>query len=168
MNAIFNFHNWMPVFVQVIQLLIFISVAVFLLRKTGIIRYPLNGLEYSQVVFAGVIVFSVLLISTSGTSAMFQMFKTYQAEQPIPRQLYFEKCGQYFLVTLLFELFLGLPLLLFASKALFSGNLIKEILAGSIPSALLAGSIILGLAIGLRVMSAEVMEFITPHYLNFR
>lgn len=168
MEAILNLKIWLPVFVQIIQLLVFIPITIFTLKKSGVIRYPLAGLEYSQAIFAGVTIFSVLLISTSGAPAMFQFFKTYQQIGQVAWQSYLVKCGQFFFVTFFFELILGIIVLSFARRILFLENLLKEICTGSIPSALLAGSILLGFAAGLRIMSSEIMEYITPQYLNFR
>lgn len=168
MKAILNFEFLLPITVLLLQVFIVLYICILILRKIGILKQPLGGLEYSHAFFATATIFSVLLISTAGASAMFQTFKTYQNQSGSIWQLYLAKSGQFFLVVLFFELLLGMVILLLTKTSLFVGNGLKEILDGNIPAALVTSCIVLGFAIVLRVMASEIMEYITPQYLNFR
>lgn len=168
MKAILNFEFLMPIGILLLQVFMILYLCILVLRKIGIVKQPLGGLEYSHAIFAGVIIFSTLLISTASAPAMFQTFKTYQNQSGSIWQPYLSKSGQFFLVVSFFELLLGLVILLFSKTFLSFGNGVKEILEGSIPSALIASCIVLGFAIALRFMASEAMEYITPQYVNFR
>lgn len=168
MKVILNFQSLFPVVVLLLHAFIILFLCIYLLRKVGILKNPLSGLEYSHAIFGAITIFSVLLISTAGATALFQTFKTFQNQGNPPWQLYLSKSGEYFLVILFFEVLLALIILLFTRTFLLKGNGIKDMLEGSIPSALVFSAIVLGFAIVLRVMAIEVLQYITPQYLNFR
>ena len=168
MKSILNFQFLLPIGVLLLQMFISLFICIAILRKMCIVKKPLGGLEYSHAIFASITIFSVFLISTASAPAMFQTFKAYQNQRNPEWQLYFSKSGEFFLVILFFEVLLGLMILLFTKTVLSIGNGIKEIQEGSIPSALVTSGIVLGFAIVLRVMAAEVLEYITPQYINFR
>jgi hypothetical protein len=168
MKPLLNLEMLLPVGILLLQIIVILFVCLTILKKVKIIKSPLAGLEYSQAIFACCILFAVFIIDTASVSATFQSFKTYQNQQISILQPLFSKSGQYFLVVLFFEALLGV-LIYLVSKILFGlGKGIKEIESGNIPFSLLISAIIIGFSIVLNVMAKEVIEYIVPHYLNFR
>lgn len=168
MKAILNLEFLLPIGILLLQVFIILSICILILRKLKVLKQPLDGLEYSQAIFASITILSVLLVATASAPAMFQTFKAYQNLNENIWNLFVFKSGEFFLVILFFELLLGLAILLFTRTFFSMGNGFKEIGEGKIPSALITSCIVIGLAIVFRIMAAEAMDYITPQYLNFR
>lgn len=168
MKEVLNFGSLLPIAIVLIQLFIFLFICLYLFRKFKVIKLPYAGMEYSQAIFAGAILFAVFFVSTALIPAIFQSFKTYQ-NQPInllPPM--FGKSGQLLLIILFFEILLGV-LIYLVSKVLFGIDKgLKEIEEGNIPFSIFISVIIIGCSIVLHLMAKEMMEYITPRYLDFR
>ena len=168
MKTISDFSFLLPSSILFLQAFMFLYISLLILKRIGMLKQPYNGLEYSQAIFASVVIFSVLLINTACLSASFQTFKIYQNHSVGLVQSYLSKSAQFFFIVLLFELILGLITLLFIKRSFLIGNGINEIREGSINCALLTSCIILGFAIVLRAMASEIIDYVTPKYFNFR
>ncbi|MEI9910466.1 MAG: hypothetical protein WDO71_12845 [Bacteroidota bacterium] len=148
--------------------MIILFLSVLMLRRLKMIKLPFGGVEYSQVIFVCSTLFGVLFIATAEVPAIFQTFKTLQNQSTGITQPLAAKSAQFFVVILFFEMLLvGL---VFLCSKVFSWleKGVKEIENGNLPFSLFTSTIIIGFSIVLKIMAAEIIEYITPHYLNFR
>jgi hypothetical protein len=167
MKAILNFQIMWPIFIWLLQTMLFLFIGATILWKLGMIKRPLAGMEYSQAIMAAVTIFSVLLISTASAGPLFQTFKTMQNQGSPDWRVYGAKAGELLLVSLFFEVLLGLIMGSMTKAFMFLRKSSQQINEGSMPTAIIASALVLGMAIGLRVMTAEVLEYVTPQYINF-
>lgn len=168
MKELLSFDILLPVVITLIQVFLLLFICLSVLRKIKIIKMPYAGMEYSQAIFAGTILFAVLFLSTAGIPSIFQSFKTYQNQEIQLLRPIFSKSGQVLLVILFFQILLG-ALIYLASKVLFGmGKGLQEIEEGNIPFSIFISVMVLGFSIVLQFMAKEMMEYITPHFLDFR
>jgi hypothetical protein len=167
MNTLFRTDLLLPVALLLVQAVVLLFIFIWVLRKLKILRTPFAGMEYSQVMVAAAFLFGAFFIATADSSSLFQTFKTLQnAGQKTSSGL--TKFNQFFLVIVFFEALLTL-ISFFASKLLLGlKNTAKEIEEGNIPVSILLSVIIVGFAIILQVCAKEIIEYITPHYINIR
>lgn len=168
MKSILNPATLYPMVLLLIQLITFLFLTIWVLQRLKIIKLPFGGLEYSQVIFTCSSIFAVLLIASSGTSAVFQTYKTLQNQSTEIFKPLLSKSAQFFLVIVIFELLLAGLVFLCSRIVVWLTKGVKEIESGNIPISLLMSTIIIGLAIVLKVMAQEIIQYIIPLYLNFR
>lgn len=168
MHPLLNPQQLFPVTILLLQTLIFLFMTMVLLKKAKLAVIPFAGAEYSQVVIVSSVVFSVLFISSSSVTGVFTAFKTFQGQQlPIIKPLLLQ-ASQYFVVLCFFELLLwGLALVYFK---LFSwmGPVLTSIQQGNLAVSLVIAALLIGSSILLQAMSKELIDSITPQYLNYR
>jgi sterol desaturase/sphingolipid hydroxylase (fatty acid hydroxylase superfamily) len=168
MKSILNFDVLIPIGLEVIQALLLLFSCITLLRKFRLLKLPYAGMEYSEIAFACFLLFSVFFISTANIEGLFQAYKTFENQQEQVFSNTFYKFSQFFLVILLFE-FLFVFIAFAVTKVLLGfKNTYKEIQEGNLPSAIIIGVIFLGFAIILQYSAKQIIEYITPQYLNFR
>ncbi len=168
MKTILNPAILLPVLFLLLQFLIVMILAINALRRLNIIKLPFGGVEYSQVIFACSILFSVLFIATAEVPAIFQTFKALQNQSTSIMQPLAAKSAQFFMVIIFFELLLA-GLIFICSKAFtWLNKEIKEIESGNIPISIIISTIVMALSIVFKIMAEEIIQYIVPHYLNFR
>lgn len=168
MKQLFDINFLLPIGILLIQASILLAICIYVLRKMGVISFPVGGIEYSQSIFAAACLISLFFIFTSVISATFQASGTYNAQNfPILKSLV-GKSGQFFLVLLLFEALLGAMVFLATRLLLGIGNFMEELNNGNIPFSIFVAAISIGFSIVLQHMSKEAIELITPRYFNFR
>jgi hypothetical protein len=168
MKPILNPAIFLPILFILLQLLIVLFLAIIALRRLNIIKLPLGGAEYSQVIFACCVLFSVLFIATAGVPAIFQTFKTFQNQSISIMQPLAAKSAQFFVVIIFFEL-LQVGLVFLCTKVFAWLNKgVKEIESGNLPISLIMSTITIGFSIVLNIMAEEIIQYIVPHYLSFR
>ena len=168
MKQMFDFNILLPIGILLVQAFILLAVCLYVLRKTNLIALPFGGMEYSQAIFAAACLISLFIISTAAVGATFQTYKTYNAQDiPIIKGL-LGKSGQFLLVILIFETLLGALIYLVSKLLLGTRNFMEELNSGNIPLSIFIAVISICFSIVLQQMSKEVIEYITPHYLNFR
>lgn len=158
----------LPVVFLLLQSFLVLFICVTVLRRFKIIKLPFGGVEYSEAIFACSIVVAAFLVSTASVPALFQAFKVFQNQDAAIFPALSAKAGQFFLVVLFFELLLLLVSFLLSSVFSWMGSGTTEIAAGNIPVSLVTSAMVIGFAIVLKKMAAEMIEYIVPHYLNFR
>jgi hypothetical protein len=168
MNTILRFEMLIPILLLVMQSFVLLFIGLFILRRLKLLKLPYAGMEYSQLIVTASILFGVFFISTADTGGLFQTFKTFQNANSKVFSNTFYKFSQFFLVVFFFEILFGL-ISFFIIKLLlgFKGTL-KEIEEGNIPASVLMGVIIICFAIILQHSGREVIDYITPKYLNFK
>lgn len=168
MKPILNPAILLPVLFLLLQLLILLLLAITVLRRLNVVKLPLGGVEYSQVIFACSILFAVLFIATAEVPAIFQTFKTLQNQSTGVMQPLAAKSAQFFLVIIFFELLLAGLVFLCSKVFVWLNKGVKEIESGNVPISLIMSTIVIGLSAVLKIMAGEIIEYIVPHYLNFR
>ncbi len=168
MKQFFDISILLPIGILLVQSFILLAICMYVLRKMKLISLPLGGMEYSQAIFAAACLISLFIISTSTIGATFQSFKTYNAQgMPIFKNL-LGKSGQFLLVILVFQTLLGGLIFLAAKLFLGIGKFMEELNIGNIPFSIFVAVMTIGFSILLQHVCKEVIELITPHYLNFR
>jgi len=168
MKPILNPAILLPVLFLLLQLFIVLYLAIIVLRRLNVIKLPFGGAEYSQVIFACTILFSVLFIATAEVPAIFQTFKTLQNQSTGIMQPLAAKSVQFFVVIIFFELLLAGLVFLCSKVFVWLNKGVKEIESGNLPISLIMSTIIIGLSIVLKIMAEEIIQYTVPHYLNFR
>lgn len=166
--SILSLELLLPIGLLVIQALIVLFICVGVLKRMRILRTPYAGMEYSQLIIATVFLFSVFLIAIADTTALFQAFKTFQNNKQDVLSNTISKFSQFFLVVLFFELLFGLISFLVIKLLLGFKNSFQEINEGNVPAAVIMSIVLLGFSITLNTCAKEILEYMTPQYLNFR
>ncbi len=168
MNSILHFNLLLPIGLLVLQSIILLFLSFTILKRRKILKAPYSGMEYSQLIVVSSFLFGVFFISTGDISGLFQSFKTFQNAKLNVFSDTFLKFSQFFLVIIFFEILFAL-LCAFAVKLLLGlKNTVKELEDGDIPAAVLIAIIVVSFSIVLQYCSKEVIDYITPKYINFR
>jgi hypothetical protein len=168
MNSIFRLEVLLPISLLIIQAFILLLIFITILKRINILKTPYAGMEYSQLIVTSAFLFGIFFIATADTEATFQAFKTFQNAGEKTFSSTFNKFSQFFLVVIFFEMIFSLISLLVAYLFLGLKNPKKEIAEGNIPACILFGITIIGFAIVLQYSAKELVQYITPQYLNFR
>lgn len=168
METVFRISLLVPVIWMLLQNILFIYVAIWLLRRQGVLTTPIAGMEYSQAVLAAVLLLGTFLIANAAIQACYDTALTYSS-QPGPwlsRTLM--KYTQYFLIVLLFQFILAgftwLTLKLFFRPASKDEDSVQN---GNLPLSIMLCGIVSGLALGLAKLVTNILESITPHFVVF-
>lgn len=164
MKSIVQFEILYAVLLLIIQFLLLSFLMVMAMRKFGLIKYPIAGLEYSQGIFVSFILLGGYII---GLASILNVFDTVKAIQHAGQPVYVEgliKFAQFFLVILVLETLYWL-LILFSAK-LFVGfkKPFEEIANGNIPASCLMAAMSIGYALLLKLAAKEMLELITPKF----
>lgn len=168
MEAIFNVQILIPIGLLLLQTLFFFFLCLFLLRRTQIIRLPMAGMEYSNVIVAGAILFGLFYITTADIQGLFQAYKTYQNSGEALAINTFAKFSQYFLVILFLAVLYGIVAFGIIRLLLGFKSSVQEIQAGNIPGSILMAVLVISVAILLQRTGEEIMTYLTPQFVNFR
>jgi hypothetical protein len=168
MNAIFHLGTLLPICLLIIQGFIFLLVFTSILKRFNILKIPYAGIEYSQLIVASSFLFGMFFITTASIEGTFQAFKTFQNDGARLFVNTVNKFSQFFLVILLFEIIFALTSL-FVAHFFFGIKKVKQELdEGNIPASVLVGIIVIGFSLILQFSAKEVIQYITPQYINFR
>lgn len=168
MRSVLNFEILLPIGLLLLQALMLLFISVVVLRRVKLLKSPYSGMEYSEVILAGMLFFSVFFISTANIEGLFQAFKTFQNQGRNVLTNTFSKFSQFFLVVLLLELLFGIVSVFIIKFVLGIKNSLKQIEEGNIPSAIITGVLLISFALIIYYAAKEVIGYITPQYLNFR
>lgn len=168
MKPILNPAILLPVLFLLFQFIIVLFFAIAILRRINVIKLPFGGVEYSQAIFACSILFAVLFIVTAEVPAIFQSFKALQNQSTRIGEPLAAKAGQFFTVIMFFELLLAGLIFLYSKIFIWLGKGVKEVESGNVPVSLIMSTLIIGSSLVLKIMAEEIIQYIVPHYLNFR
>jgi hypothetical protein len=165
MKSILNIYDFFPVLLLVLQTLIFLLSIVAALRYLKILKLPYAGMEHSKVLIAAAILLSMMIISFADVEGVMQAVKTFHNyEDGFYRNL-FIKFSQFTLVIVLTECLFGL--LCFIAIRIIPGLRQSSATEDDMPGAILQAVVILIIALLMYVCAKEIIEHITPKYINF-
>lgn len=168
MRSVLNFDILLPIGFLLLQAFLLLFMGMTVLRRFKILKTPYAGMEYSEVIIGAALLFCIFFISLANIEGLFQTFKTYQNQGNNVFSNTFSKFSQFFLVVLFFELLFAMTSFFVIKLLLGFKNTLKEIEEGNIPSAILIGVILIGFSVVFQISAKQVIEYITPQYLNFR
>jgi hypothetical protein len=169
MNNNLNWSLILPAILILAQTLLFISLAVWLCKKTKLLDVPVDELQISTAVAIGSLIFGVIIVSTASIEALLHSY----AIQNNGIQVYtfsnvFSRFGQFFFIVLCCEM-LFLLISWFASNLfLEKGKASSEIKEGNIAVAILYSVIIIAFSIMCLVIAKNICDILIPVTLNFR
>jgi len=155
----------MPVLLLVLQTLIFLLSTIAVLRYLKILKLPYAGMENSKLLTAAVILFSAMVISFADIDAVMQTVKTFHNYGDGFYRNLFIKFSQFILVIVLTECLFGL--LCFIAIRTVPGFRQSFATEDDMSGAILQSIVILIVSILLYACAKEVIESITPKYINF-
>lgn len=167
MNAVLNFYVLYVVILIIIQFLLQTFILIYLAKRKGLLKFPIAGLEYSQVVFVTVIIFGGCLVEVASINNIFQILKTVQhAGEPVYLMVFVKFSQLFFIVLVLLGLYW---ILVYFSSMIFFGfrKPFDEIVNGNLPASFLISGVSLSYAVILYFMADELLEMITPKFLVF-
>lgn len=157
----------LPVLLVLFQAILLFFIWFWVLRKARIIRVPFGGMEYSQLVLAGSILFGASIISVSDVGPVFQSYKAYQsAGVPLLKNTFSKFC-QLLLVVLMVEFLFAIASFFVIRLFSRTGNAIKEIEDGNISLSVFIAILVICLGIILFMISSEVLHYLVPQYINY-
>lgn len=162
-----TFDILLPIGLLIIQNFLLIIICMAILKRSKLLKAPFVGMEFSQLILAAAFLLGVFLIATADVTELFQAFKTFKNDGTHILSKTISKFSQFFIMILLFEILFSLICFLIAR--LISGfkkpeNAIED----DIPTSILIGVSMIGFALLLQPCTKEIIETITPQYLNFR
>lgn len=165
MKSILSIYDLLPALLLVLQTLIFLLSTIAVLRYLKLLQLPYAGMSYSKVLIASVILLSVMIISFADVVGVVQAVKTFHNyDEGFYRNL-FVKFSQFVLIIVLTECLFGL--LCFISIKTIPGFRQSSATEDDMPGAILQAVVILIMAILLYACAKEIIESITPKYINF-
>jgi len=165
MKSILSVYDLMPVLLLVLQTLIFLLSTIAVLRYLKILKLPYAGMENSKLLTAAVILFSAMVISFADIDAVMQTVKTFHNYGDGFYRNLFIKFSQFILVIVLTECLFGL--LCFIAIRTVPGFRQSFATEDDMSGAILQSIVILIVSILLYACAKEVIESITPKYINF-
>ena len=165
MKSMLNVYDLLPALLLVLQTLIFLLGTITILRYLKILQLPYAGMQYSKVLTSAVILFSVMIISFSDVNGVVQAVKTFHNYGDGFYRNLFIKFSQFMLIIVLTEFLFGL--LCFISRRILPGFKQSPAHEDDMPGAILQAVVMLILAILLYNCAKEIIEPITPKYINF-
>jgi len=150
-----------PLLVAQTYLLIYATIS--LLRRMKLLKRPYSGMEYSESLYAAIIILGVLLMASADAPGIFQAAKSYSDSYTSaggPFLLFFSRS---FLVILSFSLLF--IFFNFLNIRFFFREDHKE---PSLSVSILFCAIAIGLAVACWVTCKEVVDNMTPKYINFQ
>jgi hypothetical protein len=165
MKSILNIYDLLPVLLLVFQTFLFLLCAIAVLRYLKILQLPYAGMEYPKVVIAAVILFSLMVISFADVEGAVQMVKTYHNYSDGFYRNVFIKFSQFALIVVLEACLFGS--LCFIAIRIIPGFRKTSDNDDDMPGAIMKGIVILVIAILLYACAKEMIETITPKYINF-
>jgi len=157
---------WVPVLWMLLQNLLIIYGALWVLRRAGLVKQPVAGLEYSQAVMAAVLLLTMIGLGNVSIQSCYDTCLNY-ASQPGPWiSQTILRYSQFFLVVVLFE-FLLLGMYWLVLKLFFNlrDSADQQITGGNLPLAILMSGIVAGTGLGLAKLAAIILGQMTPHYV---
>ncbi len=157
-----------PVIWILVQNLVIILLAFFVLRIVGLYKKPTSGLEFSQVLVGGLIILAMVCIANAGNTTYFDTFlgSSGSLSERLDKTVF--HYFKYLLIILLFEfLFVGIY---FSIQRLTvgikpqPGSSIQE---GNLPLAMLLSGVIGGLGFSLSKLLALILEQVSPSIVVF-
>ena len=155
-----------PVIWVLVQNLLIIYGALKVLGLAGLVRKPVAGLEYSQVVMAAVLLFTMLCLANAPIQSYYDTCLNYAVQQGAWVSQTMFRYSQYFLVIIVVEcLLVGIYWLVV--KVFFNPreSADQRIATGNLPLAILVSGIIAGTGLGLARLVAIILGQLTPHYI---
>jgi hypothetical protein len=165
MKSILNVYDLLPVMLLVLQTLIFLLSTITVLRYLKILQLPYAGMEHSKVVTAAIILLSVMIISFSDIEGVVQAVKTFHNYGDGFYRNLFIKFGQFILIIVLAEFLFAI--LCFIAIRIIPGFRQSYATEDDVSGAILQAVVIFIIAIFLYACAKEMIEIITPKYINF-
>jgi hypothetical protein len=167
MTSILRFEMLIPILLIILQEFVLLFGSITVLKRLKFLKTPYAGMEYSQLLIGAAFILGVFLISTGSTAGVFQSFKSFQNGSEGVLANTFSKFSQFFMIVLLFEVLFFLVGIL--SIKLFAGfGKSNQVEQGNIPTSVLVAIILIGFSIVFQLCTGEIVDYITPKYINFR
>jgi hypothetical protein len=158
MNTLFPVYTWLALGLLLLQTYLIIFIGLLLLKKIKLLKQPYSGMEFSEVLPAGMVLLCVLFISSADVPGLFQSTRVYMDSKDSPSHASFIQFTRFFLVVLFFGI------LYIIIRYFFRANE-KEV---SLPVSILHCAIIIGFAIICWIVCKELVDRMTPQFINFR
>lgn len=165
MKSILSLYNLLPMLLLVVQTLIFLVSTVAVLRYIKVLRLPYAGMEHSKLLIGATILLSLIIISFSDVGGVIQTVKTFQNYETGFYRNVFVKFSQFILLTVLTQCLFGL--LCYVCIKIIPGLRQSSVNEDDMPGAVLQAIVIFLLALLLYACAKEIIETVTPKYINF-
>lgn len=168
MKSIVSFSMLLPIGLLLVQTLFFFFVCLYVLRRSQIIKFPLAGLEYSNVIVAGSVLFGLFYITTADIEGLFQAYKTYQnlGKGYVGNTVI--KFSEYFLAIFFLEVLYAVLAFSIIKLLLGFKYSVQEIQNGNIPGSVLMAVLIISSSILLQRSGEEILVYLTPQFITIR
>jgi len=165
MKPILNIYNFLPVILLVVQTFIILLGTITVLRFLKLLQLPYGGMAYSKLIVAAVALLSVMIISYADVEGVIQTVKVFHNYGDGFYRNLFNKLSQFMLIIAITVCIFGI--LCFIGIRIIPGFRQSSTTEDDVPGAILQALVILIIAILLHICSKEIIENITPKYLNF-
>lgn len=165
MKPILSFYDFLPALLLVLQTFIFLLSSIAVLRYLKLLQLPYAGMVYPKLLIAAVVLLSVMIISFADFEGVQQSVKAFHNYRDGFYRNLFTKFSQFILIIVFTVCILGL--LCFILLRIIPG--FRQSSAGEedMPGAILQSLVILIIAVLLYNSAKEIVETITPKYINF-
>lgn len=168
MKSIFSFAMLLPIGLLLLQTLFLFFICLYVLRRSQIIKFPLAGLEYSNVIVAGSVLFGLFYITTADIKGLFQAYKTYQNLGKDFVSNTITKFSEYFSAIFFLEILYAVLAFGIIRLLLRFKSSVQEIQNGNIPGSILMAVLIISTSILLQRSGEEVIVYLTPQFVIIR
>lgn len=165
MKSILNFYDLLPVLILILQTLIFLLTTMAILRYLRILQLPYAGMEHSKLLVGAVTLVSIMMISFADIEGVVQSVKVFHNYGDGFYRNLFIKFSQYMLIIVITSLLFGV--LCFIALKVIPGFRQSNLSNDDMPGAILQAVVIFILAFLLYSCAKEIIEPITPKYINF-
>lgn len=151
-----------------LQSLLLMYACIFILRRWGLIRMPVAGMEYSQALLAAVLLTCLLALSACTVSVCYDTAQAYSGQPGS----FISRCVlrySLYLLVVLAGCFLLLGLTWLVLRIVLGRGLPADetVAEGNLPMAILVSGIVLGLALAIGRLMTVVLEDMAPHFVVF-
>lgn len=165
MKSIVNIYDLLTVLLLVLQAFIFLLTTIAILRYLEILKLPYAGMAYPKVVIAAVVLLSVMIISFADADAVVQSVKAFHNYDDRFFRSLFVKFSQFILIIAVTQCVFGF--LCFIAIRMLPGFRQSFANEDDMPGAIFQGIVMLIIAVILYGSAKELIEEITPKYINF-
>jgi hypothetical protein len=148
---------------MIIQTYLLVYMSLLLLRRMKLLKRPYSGMDHSESLTAAIIMLGLLSISSADVAGIFQAAKFY-GDGPISmREPLFAFCAKAFLVILFFSL-----LFIFLNYINIRFLFRRDYQTPSLPVSIFLSVIAIGLALVCWFTCKEIVDNMTPRFVNFQ
>lgn len=155
-----------PISIILLLMLLTVYAGSWILKSIGLLRAPIAGIEYSSAIVSACFLLGMLWLCSGIVSPLMEMYKGLPTLKEFPVRIFLQQSARLTAVIILgmiVFIFVSILLCLYLPGIKRPLRLVRE---GSLPLSIILGLLSFGVAVGVRQIAVELMEYLAPTVIN--